>query len=184
MITLRQRCGLLPAGLALALLATVQASAKPQEIRISSESDLSFGTFMVFGTGSRSVSTTGAVIDTAIVAVEGSSPRPARFTVQYDRGNESKQALDITVEIVMAAPASVRNAGVDARLSALETDLPGHSRVVSGEAITLRLTNCRSRVCSRSFAVGGRLDITRNFGGAKVEIPITIDARIVEREQQ
>lgn len=148
-----------------------------------SQSDLSFGTFMVFGNGSRSVSASGAVVDRAIVTLDGRQPRPARFTIEYDRGNESKQVLDVTIELVMSAPSSLRFGGVDARLSAFETDLPGHSRVASGEAMTVRLTDCRARVCSRTFTVGGRLDLTRNFGGAMVDIPINIDARITERER-
>ena len=170
--------------LALASLMAGPANAKPQEVRVRSESELSFGTFMVFGNGSRRVSATGAVVDTAIVALEGTRPRPARFRIEYDRGNESKHVLEIEIELVLSAPGNVRFDGIDARLSAFETDLPGHARVASGEAITLRLTNCRTRVCSRTFAVGGRLDVTRNFGGAKIDIPINVDTRIVARERQ
>jgi len=166
---------------ALASVAPAPVVAKPQEVRVRSQSPLSFGTFMVFGNGSRSVSATGAVADSAIVTLDGGQPRPARFTIEYDRGNESKQVLDVTIEIVMSAPSSVRSGGVDARLSAFETDLPGYPRVASGQALTVRLTDCRARVCSRTFSVGGRLDITRLFGGAKVEIPIIVDARVVER---
>jgi hypothetical protein len=170
--------------LALAILLASAAIAKPQEVRVRNQGTLQFGTFMVFGSGSRLVSATGVVTDTTIVQIDGSLPRPARFTVEYDRGNESRQVLDITIELVMTAPSSVRFGGVDARLSAFETDLPGHTRVSSGEPMTVRLTNCRSRICSTTFAVGGRLDVTRNFGGAKINIPITIDARIVARDRQ
>lgn len=159
------------------------ASAKPQEVRVRSQSQLSFGTFMVFGTGSRVVSASGAVADSAIVTLDGSQPRPARFTIEYDRGNESKHMLEITIELVMSAPSSVRFGGVNARLSAFETDLPGHLRVASGETMIIRLTNCRARVCSKTFAVGGRLDVTRNFGGAKVDIPINVDARIIASDR-
>lgn len=138
---------------------------------------------MVFGSGSRSVTANGAVIDTSIVSLDGSIPRPARFTIEYDRGNESKQVLEVTVELVISAPSSVRFGGVDARLSAFETDLPGHARISSGDVMIVRLTDCRARVCSKTFTVGGRLDIRRNFGGAKVDIPINVDARILERER-
>jgi hypothetical protein len=169
--------------LSLANLLTSEAAAKPQEVRIRNESTLHFGTFMVFGQGSRAVSASGAVTDTTIVQLDGSLPRPARFTIEYDRGNESKQVLDVTLEVVITAPGSVRFGGIDARLSALETDLPGHPRITSGETMTVRLTNCRSRVCSTSFTVGGRLDVTRNFGGANIDIPINIDARIVTRDR-
>ncbi|MBI1402873.1 MAG: DUF4402 domain-containing protein [Porphyrobacter sp.] len=173
----------LAGGLALALFAPAAALAKPQEVRVRSQGELSFGTFMVTGQGSRTVSITGAVLDTAIFPLDGSQPRPARFLVEYDRGNESKQTLDVTIELVMTVPGSLRFGGVDARLSALETDLPGYPRVASGEAVTIRFANCRERVCATSFAVGGRLDVTRSFGGALVNIPIAIDARIVSRER-
>lgn len=175
--------GFVAAGLALALLVAGPAIAKPQEVRVRSQSRLSFGTFMVFGQGSRAVSATGAVVDQAIVALDGSQPRPARFTVEFDRGNESRQTLEVTIEVVMTAPSSMRFGGVDARLSAFETDLPGHARVASGEAISIRLTDCRTRVCSTTFTVGGRLDVQRSFGGARVDIPINIDARIVARDR-
>lgn len=179
----RSVAGILAALLALVSLTAGPVIAKPQEVRIRSQGKLAFGTFMVFGRGARSVSASGAVTDTAIVALDGSQPRPARFTIEYDRGNESKQVLEVTIELALSAPGGLRFGGVEARLSAFETDLPGHARVAAGEIVTLRLTDCRARVCSRSFAVGGRLDVTRNFGGAAVEIPIIVDARIVERER-
>lgn len=169
--------------LSLAGLLASPAMAKPQEVRIRNEGALHFGTFMVFGQGSRTVSASGVVTDTSIVQLDGSLPRPARFTIEYDRGNESKQVLDITLEVVISAPSFVRSGGIDARLSAFQTDLPGHSRITAGETMIVRLTNCRSRLCSTTFSVGGRLDVTRNFGGARVDIPINVDARIVSRDR-
>lgn len=179
----RSSLRLLAASLALASLTADPAQAKPQEVRVRSQGDLYFGTFMVFGTGTRRVSANGAVVDTAIVSLEGGQPRPARFTIEYDRGNESKQSLEITLELVLSAPGNVQFGGVAARLGAFETDLPGHPRVAAGDVIAIRLTDCRTRVCRQSFSVGGQLDVTRNFGGARVNIPITIDARIVARDR-
>jgi hypothetical protein len=183
MSTLRSGQVIFAMCLALASLVAAPALAKPQEVRVRSQSELSFGTFMVFGSGSRSVSASGAVVDSAIVTLDGRQPRPARFSIEYDRGNESKHVLDVTIELVMSAPGSVQFDGVTAQLSAFETDLPGHARVASGEAMTIRLTNCRTRVCSKTFAVGGRLNVSRNYGGASVDIPINIDARITDRER-
>lgn len=169
--------------LAAVLLIAMPLAAKPQEVRVRSQSQLSFGTFMVFGSGSRTVSVSGMVVDNAIAALDGSQPRPARFTIEYDRGNESKHVLEVTIELVLSAPSSARFGGVDARLSAFETDVPGHARVASGEVMTIRLANCRERVCSKTFSVGGRLDVTRSFGGARVDIPINVDARIVAADR-
>lgn len=169
--------------LALTSLMSTPAMARPEEVRVRSQSNLHFGTFMVVSTGSRRVSVTGAIIDTAIVSLDGSQPRPARFTVEFDRGNEGRQTLDITIELVLSAPASARFGGVDARLGGFETDLVGHPRVSVGDVMTIRLTNCRTRVCGQTFSIGGQLDVTRNFGGAQIDIPLTIDARIVARDR-
>jgi len=179
----RAALGILASCLALGGVMAAPAGAKPQEVRVRSQNSLHFGTFMVFGTGSRRVSATGAVADTAIVSLEGSQPRPARFTIEYDRGNESKQALDITIELVLSVSGSLRFGGVDARLGAFETDLPGHPRVAAGDIIVVRLNDCRSRICQQTFSVGGQLDVARSFGGARIDIPITIDARIAERDR-
>ena len=157
--------------------------AKPPEVRVQTEADLRFGSFMVFGSGARSVSVAGAVTDQAIVAVEGTTPGPGRFTIQYDRGNESRQPLDVTLELTFVAPALYRQAGVEARLSAFETDLPGYARVAPGETMQVRFSNCRTRVCSRSFNLGARLDTSRQYGGADLVIPIDFDARIVSAER-
>jgi hypothetical protein len=175
--------GVLAAGLVLGLLIPDTATPRPQEVRVRSQSSLSFGTFMVFGRGSRSISATGALSDNGIAPLEGGTPRPARFTIDYDRGNESRQPLEVTVELIMSAPSTMRFGGVDVQLSAFETDLPGHARIESGDPLTIRITDCRTRVCSRTFNVGGRLDVTRSFGGARVDVPITILARIVERDR-
>lgn len=157
--------------------------AKPPAVRVQTEADLRFGSFMLFGSGARSVSASGIVTDQAIVPVEGTSPGPGRFTILYDRGNESRRPLDVTLELTFVAPAMYRQAGVEARLSAFETDLPGYSRVAPGETMQVRFTNCRTRVCSRSFNLGARLDASRQYGGADLVIPIDFDARIVSVER-
>ena len=162
-----------------------RVGAKTPEVRIDPLSDLSFGRFMVFGSGTRTVSASGAVSDSSIVALEGgASPGPARFTISYDRGNQSRHTLNIELEVVMSAAPQVRQGGVDARLSAFETNLPGALRINPGQAIRISMPNCRTRICSRSFQVGGRLDVTRRFGGANLLIPIPLDATVISVERQ
>ena len=168
---------------AAALLVSQPVSADVPRVRISPDSELRFGSFMVFGSGARTVSATGLVSDQAIVPIEGSTTGPARFTISYDRGNESKQSLDIEIELVISNPGPVRAGGVDARLSAFETDLPGALRVTPGQAIRLSIRNCSTRVCSRSFQVGARLDVARQFGGADLSVPIPLDATIISAER-
>lgn len=174
------------AGLALAgiLLAAAPARAATAEVRIVPDSELSFGTFMVFGSGSRTVSANGAVSDVSIVAMDGSTPSPARFTVLYDRGNNSRQAIDVELELVMSSPAPVRVGGVEGELSAFETDLPQALRIRPGQAIRISLPNCRTRVCSQSFQLGARLDVTRQYGGASIVIPIPFDVTVISDDRQ
>lgn len=167
-----------------AFLSATAIEAKTPEVRVKPEGELAFGTFMVFGSGARTVSASGLVSDLSIVPLEGTRARPARFTIEYDRGNESKHVLDVTLQLTFFAPDTHRQGGVEARLSAFETDLPGHSSISPGELIELRFDNCRTRICSKSFHVGARLDVNRQFGGANLVIPIDLNARVVAAERR
>ena len=138
---------------------------------------------MVFGSGSRTVGATGTVSDSGIVPVEGRAPAPAVFTISYDRGNENNFVLDIVLDLVISAPPMVRQEGVEARLSGYETNLPGALRIDAGRAIRLTMSHCRTRVCTRTFQVGGRLDVTRQFGGASVVVPIPVDVTVISAER-
>ena len=165
------------------ILASGTLHPKTPEVLIVSESDLQFGKFMVFGTGSRTVSASGVVRDLSIVPLEGARTAPARFTLSYDRGNESKHVLDIELEIVLSAPPAVMIDGVSGRVSELETDLAGTGRVSPGQPIRVRMRNCRTRVCSQSFQVGGKISVDRRYGGAVLSIPIPIDATVLMAER-
>jgi hypothetical protein len=166
-----------------ALLVTTPTQAAEPQVLITANSELHFGTFMVFGSGARTVSATGAVSDSNIVALEGRAPAPAYFTISYDRGNENNFVLDIVLDLVISAPPLVRQGGVEARLSGYETNLPGALRIDPGRAIRLTMSNCRTRVCTRTFQVGGRLDVTRQFGGAAVVVPIPVDVTVISAER-
>ncbi len=140
---------------------------------------------MVFGSGRRTVDVRGGVIDEAIVPLEGSIPAPARFTVTYDRGNQNRQVLDIEIDLFLSTVGAVRMQGVEGRLSALQTDLPGASLPDAGQPIRLSIPNCRTRTCSRTFHVGGTLNVTRGpGGGASLVIPIPIYADLVSDDRQ
>ena len=165
-----------------ALLASPAQAAEPQ-VRVIATSELHFGTFMVFGSGARTVSATGAVSDSGVVSLEGRAPAPASFTISYDRGNESNHILNIVLDMVLSSPQLVRQGGVEARLSGYETNLPGALRIDAGRAIRLTISNCRTRVCTRTFQVGGRLDVSRRFGGASVVVPIPVDVTVISAER-
>lgn len=180
------RLRILPAVLLILLMvptgsypATAQPRSDEPSVRVIPNRELSFGTFMVFGSGSRTISARGAVSDQGVVALEGARTRPARFTILYDKGRGKNDAIDVSVEIVISTPSIVRENGVSAHLSAFQTDLPGYGRVSTGQVLKLRIDNCRSRRCSRSFNVGGQLHVTRQFGGSNIVVPIELDARVV-----
>jgi hypothetical protein len=173
----------MPVALLLGQAATPARAAVPA-VTLTADSDLHFGTFMVFGTGSRTVSASGAVTDRGVVPIEARAPAPARFTISYDRGNENKHVLDLEFELVMSPPPPVRQGGVEARLHGYETDLPGAARIDPGRAVRVTIPGCRTRVCTRSFQVGARLDVTRQFGGAEIVVPIPMDVTVISAERQ
>ncbi|MFK4004565.1 DUF4402 domain-containing protein [Qipengyuania sp. NPDC077563] len=165
--------------LGLAIPSVTLAQPRSGDLRLRTDGELKFGTFMVFGSGARSVSASGAVVDQSIVALEGTKARPGQFTVEYERKGANTRALTVTIELVISAPAQIRQGGVNARLSQFETDLPGYSRISNGQSVRVELPNCRSKTCTRSFNIGARLDVTRNYGGADIAIPIDLDGRVV-----
>lgn len=171
-------------GLLVETFVPVPLFGKTPEVSIIPERALQFGTFMVFGSGSRLVSASGAISDSSVIALDGTAPAPARFTVRYDRGNENNHVLDIELELAISDSPRTRVDGVEASVSSFETDLPGGAQVSSTKPVRMMIANCRARVCTRSFQVGGRLEVTRSFGGADVEVPIPIDVRIIAVERQ
>jgi hypothetical protein len=173
--------GLVPAGV---LLAPLPVSAAAPEVRIVPDSELDFGAFMVFGSGSRTVTASGAVSDVSIVGLEGNPPSPARFTVLYDRGNNSRHPMDIELELVMSSVAPVRVGGTTGELTAFETDLPQALRIEPGQAIRISFADCRTRICSRSFQLGAKLNVTRSYGGARLVVPIPFDVAVLSADRE
>lgn len=160
------------------LVQPVPASAKVPALTISADSDLRFGSFVVMGSGSRSVSAAGMVSDVSIVPAGHGDTGPARFTVSYDRGNENKHVLNLVIEVVLSSVPRIVRGGVSAQLGQFNSDIPGAANVQPGSPIVLTIPNCSARVCSRTFMIGGRLDLVSQFGGASFQIPLPIDAAI------
>jgi len=163
----------------LTLFASPAAIANQSALRIISNSELRFGTFAVPTRGFREVSASGAVTSAGVFVLSDTGTGPARFTVEYDRGNNGRRRMDLEIELVMSAPPAFGSGGLTARLSRYQTDLPGYSFIEPGQVIRIEMLNCVQRVCSRSFNVGGRLDVERIFGGGPIAIPIPVDAVLV-----
>lgn len=163
------------------LLATGPAPAfgAPSTISVTNPLMLRFGTFAVPSSGFREVSASGAVSSAGIFALSSAGTGPARFTVQYDRGNNSKRRVDVTIDLVFSTPSAFAQGGLTARLSRYQSDIPGYPSIAPGQIVRVQLANCLQRVCSMSFNLGGRLDVDRSFGGGNVAIPIPVDAVLV-----
>lgn len=153
--------------------------AAPATFALVVNSDLRFGSFVVMSSGARIVSATGAVTNIGIYPIASGATGPAQFTVAYDRGNNGNKALDLQFEISMGATPPVSGGGVTGALSAFTTDLPGVPTIVTGQVIPLSIQGCRTRICSRTFRIGSRLDVSRSSTGRTIAIPIPMTATLV-----
>ncbi len=178
--TLRKVLQLPLAMAALALLVGSQtARADTPQLRVIPVNDLRFGSFAVMDTGYRVVRPDGSVQSSGIFSAGTSGTGPARFRVSYDRGNNGNRRLNLEIELRFAAAPVVTQGGIAAELTQYQSDLPGYANVAAGQAVTIRIPNCRTRVCETTFNLGGRLDVERSFGGGTVVLPIPVDAVLI-----
>ena len=155
------------------------ALAKPASIDIVPQKQLRFGSFGVMSSGSRVVSPSGAVTSVGIVPVQGSVTGPAEFTIVYDRGNESKRSLSLVIEVTLLPAPPMNQRGLVATVSDYTTDLANAPTLAPGQPVTLAIDNCLTRQCSRTFRVGGRLQIQRSSRGGPISIPLPITANLI-----
>ena len=155
------------------------ASAKTASIDIVPQKQLRFGSFGVMDSGSRVVSPSGAVTSIGIVPVQGSVTGPAEFAIVYDRGNESKRPVSLVIEVMLLAAPPLNQGGLVATVSEFTTDLAGAPTLAPGQAVMLAIDNCLTRQCTRTFRVGGRLQVKRSSGGGPISIPLPITANLV-----
>ncbi|WP_295529801.1 DUF4402 domain-containing protein [Novosphingobium sp. Chol11] len=162
-------------GLAGAALLVPAAQAAAPTISVRAEQDLRFGTFFTDTAGTRTVSATGAVTGTAIVPVGANTAGPAQFTITYDRGNNANRTYALQVQLIMTG-VSLKVGGVTGVLSSFDTDLPGVGTLLPGQAAVFTINGCRRQICTQTFRVGGRLDVTRANGGAALALalPLTV----------
>jgi hypothetical protein len=163
------------APVALALLAA--SPARADNLIVTADQQLRYGSFAVPGTGSRTVSATGLVTDSGILPVSGPTG-PAQFTLAFDRGGSSNP-VTLVIQVLLGSVGPVSQGGVTGTLSAFTTDLPGIPLLVPGQAAILNVTGCAARICTRSFRIGARLDITRASGGAALTLPLPVSATVL-----
>ena len=171
---------ILPRLMAAALLAGIMAaSASPARaaapsVTLTADQALRFGSFFTDTAGTRTVSSTGSVTGSAIIPVTGTSPGPAQFTLTYDRGNNANVNYSLLISVLVPGAASQVSGGVTGRIASFDTDLPGVSVLLPGQTTQVTLIGCQRRICTRSFRVGGTLQITRTTGGASLAIPLPL----------
>ena len=161
------------------LLGGASAQAAPPQLTITPDADLRFGSFAVINQGYITVSPTGTVQSQGIVKITSGDTGPARFTISYDRGNNSRRRLNLVIQLVFSNPGQVTVGGVDGQLSDYRTDLPNATTIAPGQIVELTIPNCIQRVCSRSFSLGARLDVRSRYGGGQLSVPIPVDGAVV-----
>lgn len=155
------------------------ASAARPRLSVEPARALSFGSFVVFSQGSRTVSATGEITGVGIEPAGDDTAFPASFTVSYDRGNESRRPISLLIELQLLRPSQVSAGGLVGSLAGFTSDLPGSPVISPGQLISLSIDNCTTRTCSRSFRIGARLDVRRNYGGGPISIPLTVTAALI-----
>lgn len=156
------------------VLSAAPALAAAPSVTVSADQTLRFGSFFTDTTGTRTVSATGSVTGSAIVPLAGPAPGPAQFTFTYDRGNNSNVNYSLLISVLVPGTASQVSGGVTGTIAQFDTDLPGISALVPGQIAQVTLTGCQRRTCSRTFRVGGTLQVARTSGGADLAIPVPI----------
>lgn len=149
-------------------------SAAPPSVTITADQALRFGSFFTDTTGSRTVSATGSVTGSAIIPLTGTPPSPAQFTFTYDRGNNANTAYSLLISVLVPGTASQVSGGVTGTIARFDTDLPGVGALLPGQITQVTLIGCQRRICSRTFRVGGTLQVARTSGGANLAIPLPL----------
>jgi hypothetical protein len=156
------------------------ARADPPSTHAVADADLRFGTIVVFGSGTRTVTPAGGVTTSGgIISGTGDSPGPARFTVGYNRGNEGNSRINVVFAVTFGAVPPVTQGGVTATVTNLTSNLPGALNITPGLTVQMTVNNCRVRICGASFDVGGTLNVTRSFGGAFISTPVPVSVTVL-----
>lgn len=171
-------------GMLLLAAATFSASspalADTPSVYASADTNLRFGRMVVFGSGTRTVTPAGGVTDTGgILSASGDSPGPSQISVGYDRGNEGNKVLRVVLLITFGAVPPVSQGGVTATVTNLTSDLPGALTITAGQTVQVTINNCRVRRCGTTFNIGGRLNVTRMYGGASISTPVPVSVTVV-----
>lgn len=164
------------ASIALSLPVNVHAA---PFVTLQADQALRFGSFVVLGSGTRTVTATGTVSDSGIFPVSGTSRGPSQLTLTYHRGAPPTGPVTVTVLLNLVPPAPVSQNGLVATVTSFDTDLPGIPQLTPGQGILFTMPVCSTQVCTHVFHVGGRISVTRPGTGGAVTVPLTVTASLV-----
>lgn len=164
--------------LAVTLIAPVPASAASVLLLVPDQA-LRFGSFVVAGSGSRTVSATGAVNNSNVLPVGGGSTGPAQFTLTYDRGASATGPITVAVLLTLSPPSNFGQNGLVATVSGFDTDLSGIPLLNPGQSILFTMRPCSTQICAQAFHVGGRIDVTQPGKGGTIAVPLNVTATLV-----
>lgn len=161
---------------------TNTAVAKPPTVQITEKQQLRFGKFAVPSVGERTVGPDGSVTDTGLLSVGSMNTGPASFVISYDRGNNSKKPIAVTLMFSIQA-GSFSSAKLNANLKNLTSDIPGASSIVPGQPVELQFGRCAGRVCSENVKIGATMQVVNSSGGGEIAIPTYVDVVVTEIER-
>lgn len=164
---------------ALVLSGPAIAQPRPPSSYVDVEFDLRFGTIVVFGSGSRTITPSGVVTDSGLVPGTGDAPGPAQFSVGYERSNNAKNPINVTMQIAVGTIPSVSQGGVSGTVTNLTSDLPGAATLTPGQVVTVTINGCRTVRCGVTFNLGGRLNVTRSWGAASLTTPVPVSVTVI-----
>lgn len=168
------------AAVGIVLLRSGAALADDARLSITPDQELQFGDLVTTGGGYREVSPQGQVLDVGLVSLSTGTAHPARVTVRYDRGDNSRDRLNLRIQMTFTASQS--DGGGAARISRFQTDLPNGTSFAPGQIVELQIADCVTRICERTFNLGARLQVDPQFKGSQVAIPVGVDATLISTE--
>ena len=161
----------------LALSCGIVAPAQAQSVSTltsSADQTLRFGTIVTGGSGSRTVSASGAITDSGVFPVGVQSAGPAQFTLTYYRAPGDLRFLLLTFQITLMSVPKVSVNGVQGSLTGFTSDIPGAPTIQPGQTVNYILPLCLQTLCTVTFHIGATLNIVQPNTGANLTFALPV----------
>jgi Domain of unknown function (DUF4402) len=161
------------------ILLPAAAIGAPASLTITQDMPLRFGTLVVFGGGSRTIRANGDSSNDGVYPVGLGGGGPAQFTVTYDRGDEPLREISVTFMFMLSSVAPMSQSGLSGSLGNFDSDLAGSTMLAPGRAVIQTMPMCITRICTTTFRIGARLDMTRASGSGPLVFALPVSAKLV-----